>query len=685
MKNIAVLDESTIDKIAAGEVIERPSSVVKELVENAIDAGATAITAEIKDGGISLIRITDNGEGIAKDQIATAFLRHATSKITKVEDLLSVSSLGFRGEALSSIAAVCQVEVITKTAGTLLGTRYRIEGGQEILTEEIGAPEGTTFLVNNIFYNTPARKKFLKSAMTEAGYISELMERMALSHPEIAFKFINNRQTRLHTSGNHNLKDIIYGIYGRDIAANLLPVKAEGTFGRLEGFVGKPVISRGNRNFENYFVNGRYVKSKIITKAIEDAYKTFMMQHKYPFTALHFTIPGDLLDVNVHPTKLELRFSNQEEIYQIVYDTIRQALSSRELIPDVGVDREAKKTELPKYKKPAQVPEPFQIPRTKTRPSVEAQVIREHMPAYGNLHTATSDPAVVHASKQMAVSTQNPASTQDQTKAELPKTEKALRPLPQMFQKPENKENTEPASETESVPRIKKGEVPETAEKPFEQEITREIQKAEQMELFDDKLLSQQNVKQHTIIGQVFDTYWIVQFQDKMYLIDQHAAHEKVLYEQTMKRLKDHMFTSQRISPPVILTLSLKEEEALKTHLDVFEKLGFEIEPFGGMEYALSAIPDNLFGITERSLFLEILDDLVDQSVRGTPQSVLEKVASMSCKAAVKGNHRMSAKEAHALIDELLTLENPYNCPHGRPTIISMSKYELEKKFKRIV
>lgn len=648
MKNIAVLDESTIDKIAAGEVIERPSSVVKELVENAIDAGATAITAEIKDGGISLIRITDNGEGIAKDQIATAFLRHATSKITKVEDLLSVSSLGFRGEALSSIAAVCQVEVITKTAGTLLGTRYRIEGGQEILTEEIGAPEGTTFLVNNIFYNTPARKKFLKSAMTEAGYISELMERMALSHPEIAFKFINNRQTRLHTSGNHNLKDIIYGIYGRDIAANLLPVKAEGAFGRLEGFVGKPVISRGNRNFENYFVNGRYVKSKIITKAIEDAYKTFMMQHKYPFTALHFTIPGDLLDVNVHPTKLELRFSNQEEIYQIVYDTVRQALSSRELIPDVGVDREPKKAELPKYKKPAQVPEPFQIPKAKPQSSFTAHVIRESASSY----------------------------------TVLPKAEKAPRPLPQMFQK----QNTEPASK--SVPETEKGEVSETAtkpEKPFEQEITREIQKAEQMELFDDKLLSQQNVKQHTVIGQVFDTYWIVQFQDKMYLIDQHAAHEKVLYEQTMKRLKDHTFTSQRISPPVILTLSLKEEEALKMHMDVFEKLGFEIEPFGGMEYALSAIPDNLFGITERSLFLEILDGLVDQSVRGTPQSVLEKVASMSCKAAVKGNHRMSTKEAHALIDELLTLDNPYNCPHGRPTIISMSKYELEKKFKRIV
>ena len=677
MKNIAVLDESTIDKIAAGEVIERPSSVVKELVENAIDAGATAVTAEIKDGGISLIRITDNGEGIAKDQISTAFLRHATSKITKVEDLLSVSSLGFRGEALSSIAAVCQVEVITKTAGTLLGTRYRIEGGQEILTEEIGAPDGTTFLVNNIFYNTPARKKFLKSAMTEAGYISELMERMALSHPEIAFKFINNRQTRLHTSGNHNLKDIIYGIYGRDIAANLLPVKAEGAFGRLDGFVGKPVISRGNRNFENYFVNGRYVKSKIITKAIEDAYKTFMMQHKYPFTALHFTIPGDLLDVNVHPTKLELRFSNQEEIYQIVYDTVRQALSSRELIPDVGVEREPKKAELPKYKKPAQVPEPFQIPKAKPQSSFTAHVIRESAPSYGNLHTATSDPAVVHASKQ------NPVSTQDQTKAELPKTEKVPRPLPQMFQK----QNTEPASK--SVPETEKGEVSETAEKPekpFEQEITREIQKAEQMELFDDKLLSQQNVKQHTVIGQVFDTYWIVQFQDKMYLIDQHAAHEKVKYERLMKQFYEKSVVSQRLMPAIIVSLTGQEESILHTYEDAFAQLGFEIDAFGGNEYALRSVPVDLYGCSERELFLAVLDELSQETGnRGSFQVIEEKIASMSCKAAVKGNNRLSFQEAEKLIDELLTLDNPYNCPHGRPTIITMTETDLEKKFKRIV
>lgn len=647
MKNIAVLDESTIDKIAAGEVIERPSSIVKELVENAIDAGANAVTAEIKDGGISFIRITDNGEGIAKEQIPLAFLRHATSKITRVEDLLSVASLGFRGEALSSIAAVCQVEVITKTAGTLLGTRYCIEGGKEILTEEIGAPEGTTFLVNNVFYNTPARKKFLKTPMTEAGYISELMERMALSHPEIAFKFINNRQTRLHTSGNTNLKDIIYGIYGRDIAANLLPVQKEGSFGSLTGFIGKPVISRGNRNFENYFVNGRYVKSKLITKAIEDAYKTFVMQHKYPFTVLHFNISGELLDINVHPAKMELRFSNQEEIYQAVYQTLRDVLSRHELIPSVSVSDEKKqKEELPQLKQYADVPEPFELPRK--------DLVREQSPY----------------------------------RASRPLPEGMKKPLPQKEHRPEKCNTKEDNTRANNTKEINKAAVkcpPPESGGTADRNTVGTASDGRQMELFEDRLLSAENVKRHRIIGQVFDTYWIVQFQDKMYLIDQHAAHEKVLYERTMKRLKDQNFTSQRVSPPVILTLGLKEEEALKGHMEVFRTLGFEIEPFGGKEYALSAVPDNLFGITQQSLFLEILDGLVEQSGKETPESILEKVASMSCKAAVKGNHRMSTAEAHALIDELLTLDNPYNCPHGRPTIISMTKYELEKKFKRIV
>ena len=649
MKNITVLDQNTIDKIAAGEVIERPSSIVKELVENAIDAGANAVTTEIRDGGISFIRITDNGEGIPADQISTAFLRHATSKIKKVEDLLSVASLGFRGEALSSIAAVCQVEVITKTSGSLLGTRYRIEGGKEILQEEIGAPEGTTFLVNNVFFNTPARKKFLKTPVTEASYIGELMERMALSHPEVAFKFINNRQTKLHTSGNTNLKDIIYGIYGRDIASNLIEVSAEGSWGRIWGFIGKPVISRGNRNFENYFVNGRYVKSKLIIKAIEDAYKTFMMQHKYPFTVLHFEMPGDSLDINVHPTKMELRFSNQEELYHVIYNMIREGLTRQELIPQVSVKEEPKKQEIPVMKKVQEAPEPFE--RT-------ARNIIKEAPAY------TTRPGLKPVSDTLPVS--------ETVKDSQPVRKPVPRPLPPQFMTPEKSD-------------LKK-EIPEPQKADKKAEDKQPVTPAPaQMNLFEDKLLAADNVKQHQIIGQVFDTYWIVQFQDKMYLIDQHAAHEKVLYEQTMKRLKDKDFTSQRVSPPMILTLGMKEEEVLKRYRSMFETLGFEIEHFGGKEYALSAVPDNLFGLAQQKLFIEILDGLLESNVRETPDSILEKVASMSCKAAVKGNHRMSTAEAHALIDELLTLDNPYNCPHGRPTIISMTKYELEKKFKRIV
>lgn len=642
MRTITVLDQNTVDKIAAGEVIERPASIVKELVENAIDAGANAVTAEIREGGISFIRITDNGEGIEGDQIGTAFLRHATSKITRVEDLLSVSSLGFRGEALSSIAAVCQVEVITKTRGALLGTRYRIEGGKEILSEEIGAPDGTTFLVNNVFFNTPARKKFLKTPVTEAGYIGDLMERMALSHPEIAFKFINNRQTKLHTSGNTNLKDIIYGIYGRDIAANLVSVETEGAFGRLWGFIGKPVISRGNRNFENYFVNGRYVKSRLISKAIEDAYKTFMMQHRYPFTVLHFEISGESLDVNVHPTKMELRFSNQEEIYQAVYNVVREGLSRQELIPEVAV-KEERRAKTPPLRQNIPTPEPFQMPR---KSAAMENTVRENSP-----YRAPARPLPERFRRTESVPVQPSGKIPEQTAAQ------------------EQKQTSMQKREQTSA---------QTASRAPKQEPT-------QMELFDGKLLSAANVKQHRIIGQVFDTYWIVQFQDKLYLIDQHAAHEKVLYEQTMRRLANREFTSQRVSPPLVVTLGMKEEETLLQHRKVFETLGFEIEHFGGREYALSAVPDNLFGIAQQSLFVEILDGLSEQRGKDTPDSVLEKVASMSCKAAVKGNHAMSAQEAHALIDELLTLENPYNCPHGRPTIISITKYELEKKFKRIV
>ncbi|MFR8548867.1 MAG: DNA mismatch repair endonuclease MutL [Lachnospiraceae bacterium] len=624
MNQISVLSQETIDKIAAGEVVERPASIVKELVENAVDAGANAITVEIKNGGISLIRITDNGSGIPGEQVRVAFLRHATSKIRTVEDLLTSGTLGFRGEALSSIAAVCQVEMISKTAGSITGIRYIIEGGAEKSLEEIGAPEGTTFLVRNLFYHTPARKKFLKSAATEAGYVSDLIERMALSNPQISFKFINNNETKLHTSGNCNVKDIIYSIYGREIAANVVKIEPEETQGlTVSGFIGKPVISRGNRNYENYFVNGRYVKSAIIAKAIEDAYKPFLMNHRYPFTALSIQIDTQQVDVNVHPTKMEVRFADRSGVYEKVYQTVRDALAGRELIPEFHIDtptaaqqasEKKKQTEVSEKPEAKRYPEPFEKIRSQLIAEADSPYEVRYPHRLGELRTVTGN--VGH---------------------------------------------------------------------PATQERIRESGAAQQLELFEEKLLDEKSRKRHKLIGQLFDTYWLVEFEEKLFIIDQHAAHEKVLYERFMEKRKKKQQTSQQVTPPVIITLTLQEEERLRQHLDEFTSVGFEISHFGGRDYAISAVPDNLYGVADRTLFTEMLDGLTDLSEKASAEAVLEKIASMSCKAAVKGNSRLSVQEADALIGELLTLENPYNCPHGRPTIIAMTKYELEKKFKRIV
>lgn len=698
MREIAVLDEQTIDKIAAGEVIERPASIVKELVENAIDAGANAVTVEIRDGGISLIRITDNGSGIKAKQVPVAFLRHATSKIRKADDLLDVTSLGFRGEALSSIAAVCQVELITKTADSLTGVRYLIEGGKEKSLEEIGAPDGTTFLVRNIFYNTPARKKFLKTAQTEAGYISDMVEHIALSHPEVSFKFISNNQTKLHTSGNHQLKDIIYHVYGRDIAANLIEVDAGNDSVRINGFIGKPVISRGNRNYENYFVNGRYIRSSIIAKAIEDAYHTFMMKHKYPFTVLHFTIDGNLLDVNVHPTKMELRFAENERMYQLVYETVRGALSHREMIVQVGVGKdEPQKKEEPKGRIP--VAEPFETMRRRME-QTDSQV-RER-PAYTTNVPADNVPPSPEAKTERPLPDPAPQTGQEtlQTERTIPRLVPrfSARPetapvsdVPAAMTAPAVAETTitpvpeTPVNSPENAEAIS-GDIPEWERAALNPQPSAPADlKGEQISLFEDKLLSKEHVKEHRIIGQVFDTYWIVHFQDKLFLIDQHAAHEKVLYERMKKSMANREFTSQILNPPIILTLNMAEAALLEKYRERFNEIGFEIEEFGGREYALRAVPDNLFGLADKELFLEMLDGLAAQTDALSIETIDDKIATMSCKAAVKGNSRLSTAEIHALIDELLTLENPYNCPHGRPTIISMSKYDLEKKFKRIV
>lgn len=669
MGNITLLDQATIDKIAAGEVVERPSSVVKELVENAIDAGSTAVTVEIKDGGISFIRISDNGCGIDPSDIKTAFLRHSTSKIRSVEDLLTISSLGFRGEALSSISAVSMVELLTKTKDAICGVRYIIEGSKEKSMEEAASPDGTTFFVRNLFYNTPARKKFLKSSMTEAGYIHELMIRLALSHPEVSFKFINNGQTKLHSSGNHSLKDVIYQVYGRDIASNLVEIDTEENGIRIKGYIGKPSVFRGNRNFETYFVNGRYIKSNIIAKGIEDAYKGYLMQHQYPFCVLQFEMDSSDLDVNVHPTKMELRFSNQQALYDFVFRAVREGLDRKEYIPQVTLEEVKKPAVKPvsaPVQKPAEKPAAAPVPK----PAVEKSVEK---PAF-------SQPVKKEAAPQDRNLDYFLAQMRERVKADYASREKKENksPYQQKFeQKPiEKVAEPKPIHKTVEVKQI---------EPVVQKKQTEKAAEPQQMELFDKKLLAEESIKEHKIIGQLFDTYWLVEFDEKLFIIDQHAAHEKVLYERTLKGLKNKEHTSQMLNPPMVISLSMQEEALLKKYMQHFTDLGYEIEHFGGMEYQICAVPGNLYNINKKELFIEILDDLSELSGRGNPELILEKIASMSCKAAVKGNMKLSRMEMESLIKELLTLDNPYQCPHGRPTIISMSKYEIEKKFKRIV
>lgn len=681
MRKIAVLDQQTIDKIAAGEVVERPSSIVKELVENAIDAGATAVTVEITDGGKKMIRITDNGGGMERDQVPLAFLRHATSKIEKVEDLEHIASLGFRGEALSSIAAVAQVELITKTPSALSGVRYVINGGVQESLEDMGAPEGTTFLVRNLFYNTPARSKFLKSDTTEGNYVSTLMEQLALSHPEISFKYIQNKQVKLHTSGNYNVKDVIYNIYGRDITKALLEVSYENDFMKIEGFVGKPEISRGNRTFENYYINGRFVKNRIIAKGIEDAYKGFLMQHKFPFVSLHIQMEGNDLDVNVHPSKMEVRFARGTEVYDAVYETVHKALTTREMIQTVPFGKEEPVKKLSSVVKPGDVPEPFEMKRRAEMPEYRTQVANtvnrtSNVSIKGNDRTVSA-PDTAMDKKQISSYSTLPRGTI--TMAEQAVREQKIYQTKDPFTKAEEK-LFEGTINDKNIHEKQ----PDAMQVNMSQEVEKQ-QKPQQLELFEEKLLAPKSRSRHQLIGQIFDTYWLVQFEDKFFIIDQHAAHEKVYYERFVKRFREQTVESQYLSPPLIVSLNLQEEALLKANRKYFEDFGFEIEPFGGKEYCINAVPDNLYGLTEEELFLEMLDNLASEKDKDPLGIFASRLATMACKAAVKGNHQMSDREANALIDELLTLENPYHCPHGRPTIISMTKTELEKKFKRIV
>lgn len=628
---IAVLEKSTIDKIAAGEVVERPSSVVKELVENAIDAGASAITVEIKDGGKSYIRITDNGCGIPEDELSVAFMRHSTSKLRDASELADIHTLGFRGEALSSISAVSRVEMITKPADTLMGVRYVIEGSKEVSLDKIGAPDGTTIMVYQLFFNTPARKKFLKTDTTEASYISELMERLALSHPDISFCFISKKKEKIHTSGNGNLMDTIYQIYGRLIASNLLAVEKETDLLKVSGFIGNSNVARGNRSLENFYINGRYIKSPLLSKSVEEGYVGYLMQHQYPFCVLMITTKEASVDVNVHPTKQEVRFDDEMAIADIFKSLIFERLHQREDIAEVTLDE-----------------------------NVQAAPLRK----------TTENDATDPGSESM---TCEPESKKEETIIEV---------APEPFEKSRlEKMRQKITAQIHADTPYERKYQEYYQEKEKEQDQSRE----EKVTYEQTSFLSEQARAKHRIIGQVFDTYWLIEHDNKLYIIDQHAAHEKVLFERMMKQLQDKEMTTQYVSPPIIVSLTRAEQDILKRYEEVFSELGYVISSFGGNEFAIEGVPGNLFSFDVKEFFMELLASCGELKGNDGHDMIVEKVASMSCKAAVKGNNRLSYPEIEELLDELLSLENPYHCPHGRPTIIAMTKYELEKKFKRIV
>ena len=704
---INVLDQITIDKIAAGEVIERPSSVVKELVENSIDSGATAITIEIKDGGMSFIRITDNGSGINRDEVRTAFLRHATSKLIKVEDLLELSSLGFRGEALSSIASVGQVELITKEKDSVCGIRYQIHGGKEVSYEEIGCPDGTTIIVRNLFYNTPARKKFMKSPTTEMSYIYDLICRISMSHPEISFKFTANNTNKLFTSGNGKLKDIIYHIYGRDITSNLIDVNRKFNTLEISGYIAKPAVSRGNRSFEDYYVNNRYVKNPVITKAIEDAFRTFVMIHKFPFTVLNFKIDPAQIDVNIHPAKREMKFMNESDIYNYTYDTIREALLHRELIPEVTPGKQ-KPAETLNHRNTGSAPEPFEKQRREQigikpaavkeaeRPYNIKPIIKpENNPYARILNRVPDQPQHIpnNPVSQQAQTQQATQQSQSQPVNESTPATSALSADQENITDKDNSVNVSRITSEITVTNTQAGEgtatqtqttAPAEVAAPQPQ-VPEKEKKYSQLDMFGTKMLSEEARPKHRLIGQVFKTFWLIEYDKKLFIMDQHAAHEKVKFEELMNNYRNKKAIPQYLMPPAIVTLTADEITFLNDNMEFFENLGYTIESFGGREYKLSSVPANLFGIDGRELFLEFIGELSENNKNSTITAFIAKLSTMACKAAIKGNTEISFKEADVLIDQLLKLENPYTCPHGRPTLISMTEAELEKKFKRIV
>ena len=734
MSVIKVLDNQTIDQIAAGEVVERPASIVKELVENAMDSGADAITVEIKGGGIDFIRVTDNGSGIAADDIPTAFLRHATSKIRSITDLESLHSMGFRGEALASIASVSKVTMITKCPDELMGHKYCINGGVPEELEEIGAPNGTTIISAHLFYNTPVRRKFLKSATGEANVISELMEHLALSRPDISYKYIVNGTTRFMTTGSGDLKEVIYRIFGKDTAHEMVPVSYDVEGIRIDGYLGSPVLNRPNRNFENYFLNQRYIRSDVVARGIEEGYSGYTMQHKFPFCVLHITMDSSEVDVNVHPSKMDVRFHDRQGCFDHISKAVSDTLHGREMIPETVLEKKAEKKEK------VIAPEPFEDKRrteliqeaadtlrsavaekteatenitdqsgsaaTDISDTVEKQVIKEAQPISENASTGKYEKEENEETteKEYAPVTKENRDIfdisfdDDSDDAKVvdfrAKTTVSIRKEPETVKDTEDTEISREDVQVDTDP-VKDIGLSASEKKmqyiPPQQVLPNRIpedpyKNAQQMELLPkERVISEKARKQYRLIGSIFNTYWMFSYQEKLYFVDQHAAHEKVNYEKLVWQYKAHQVYTQQLNPPIIVSLSPSETETLEAYQEHFAELGFTIESFGGTEYAISTIPLDLYRKEPKTLFMEILNELSLKGVRSTPNIIDRVLATMACKASVKGGDVISMQEMDAVLDELLSLENPYHCPHGRPTIFSMSRTELERKFKRIV
>ena len=696
---IHVLGTDTVNQIAAGEVIERPSSMVKELVENAIDAHATQITVEIRGGGIEYLRVSDNGDGIGEDDIVNAFLPHATSKIRNLSDLDSILSFGFRGEALSSIAAVSDVELITKTKEDFFAHRIQIHGGEMGEVEEVAGVDGSSFIIRNLFFNVPARKKFLYSESTESNRVEDMVEKLALANHRVSFHFIRDGKTRFQSIGSPRIEDVVYSIYGKEQSKESLPL--EGAYYpskitgmptvHIRGILGRPSITRANRQYELFFVNGRFVHDGLLSRALEDAYKPFLMQHKFPFAILFLDLTPNLVDVNVHPQKLEVRFQNRDSIYQAVFNSVNKTLSEANLIDEnplsVFLKEEKKKAEfqpeLLLRKESEERAQGLTMDRVqglaKDRVSEVPKDIRPGTPE-------------VTAQKETIVEFERNAFAPPETDFRL--TERKQED--EGTGKPVQSIRYEEFDLTKSLNSIKE-ERQNTENSSFVEENTifssvtsasiqteeAKKEKEGQESLFTAPFLSEEARLSHRIIGEVFQTYWLIEYGNSLYIMDQHAAHEKINFERMMRRKKEKEVFSQNIIP-LSIHLSTGEREVLEEYKKEFLEMGYLwVEEPNGI--SLTAIPVDFPTVRQEEVLLEILDGLTEDSMILEGESLYNKIASMSCKAAVKGKQKISVMECDAILKELLQLENPFACPHGRPTIVAFKKQDLEKMFKRIV